>query len=284
MCNTMMIKGMNVKKLIFACGLALLLSGCDKPKVDTSTDETMKASLQKVKESLPEDKRQEFSEATSTIVMNSIDMKAMMAGAFSGNGDTIATQQAEKTKAALNGKTGEEIISEAKVILAERAQKEQQQALKEIAELKDKNAKSQQAKEALKNFVVNKSRFYFQKQEFGNPRPVIELSVENKTGTPISRAYFKGTIASPGRSIPWLVDTFNYPIPGGLEPGEKADWPLLPNMFSDWGKVEAPDDAIFTVEVVKLDGPDGKTLFDAEGFSEDDQKRLDMLVTKYATK
>lgn len=30
--------------------------------------------------------------------------------------------------------------------------------------------------------------------------------------------------------------------------------------------------------------PDGKTLFDAEGFSENDQKRLDMLVTKYATK
>jgi len=273
-----------VKKLLLACGLALLLSGCDKPKVDASTDETMKESLQKVKDSLPEAQRQEFSEATSTIVMNSIDMKAMMAGAFSGNGDSVATQQAEKAKSALNGKTAEEIINEAKAIQAERARKEQQQAMQEIVELKDKQAKALQAKEDLKRFVVNKSRFYFQKQEYGNPRPVIELSVQNDTSTPISRAYFKGTIASPGRSIPWLIDTFNYSIPGGLEPGEKADWPLLPNMFSDWGKVEAPDDAIFTVEVVKLDGPDGNTLFDAEGFSEDDQKRLEMLLTKYATK
>lgn len=280
----MLFKGMIVKKMLLICSVALLLSGCDKPKIDASTDETMKSSLQKVKDSLPEDKQQEFSEATSTILMNSVDMKAMMAGAFSGNGDAIAMQQAQKAKDALNGKTGEEIINEAKAIQAERAQKEQKQALQEIADLQDKRVKSQQAKEELKKFVVNKSRFYFQKQEYGRPRPVIELSVENKTNTPISRAYFKGTIASPGRAIPWLVDTFNYPIPGGLEPGEKADWPLLPNMFSDWGKVEAPDDAVFTVEVVRLDGPDGNTLFDAEGFGENDQKRLDMLMSKYSAK
>lgn len=274
---------MKVKKLIFACGLALLLSGCDKPKVDTSTDETMKTSLQKVKESLPEDKRQEFSEATSTIMMNSVDMKALMAGAFSGNGDAVATQQAEKVKEVLNGKTGEEIINEAKAIQAERAKKEQQQALQEITELQQKKDAAQKAKESLQKFVVTKSRFYFQKQEFGGPRPVIELSVANNTASPISRAYFKGTIASPGRTIPWLVDTFNYSIPGGLEPNEKADWPLLPNRFSDWGKVEAPDDAVFTVEVVRLDGPDGKALYDSESFGENEQKRLEMLQSKYSS-
>ncbi|QLR43072.1 hypothetical protein HV346_10465 [Enterobacter sp. RHBSTW-00994] len=272
-----------MKKMVFACGLVLLLSGCDKPKVDTSTDESMKTSLQKVKESLPEDKRQAFSDAATTIMMSNVDMKAVMAGAFSGNGDAIATAQAEKVKAALNGKTGEEIISEAKAIQAERAKKEQQQALQEIAELQQKKTASQTAKASLRNFVVNKSRFFFEKQEFGGPRPVIELSVENKTTSPVSRAYFKGTIASPGRTIPWLVDTFNYSIPGGLEPGEKANWPLLPNMFSDWGKVQAPEDAVFTVEVVRLDGADGNALFDSGSFSEDDQKRLDMLKSKYTS-
>lgn len=271
-----------MKKLVLVCSLAFLLIGCDQPKVDTSTDESMKASLQKVKESLPEDKRQEFSDATSTILMNSIDMKAMMAGAFSGNGDAVATQQADKAKAALNGKTGEEIISEAKAIQAERAKKEQQQALQEIAELQQKKEASQKAKESLQNFVVTKSRFFFEEQKYGRPQPVIELSVENKTGNPISRAYFKGTIASPGRSIPWLVETFSYSIPGGLEPGEKADWPLLPNMFSEWGKVEAPADAVFTVEVMRLDGPDDKVLYDSELFGENEQKRLEMLKSKYA--
>lgn len=142
---------MKVKKLIFACGLALLLSGCDKPKVDTSTDETMKTSLQKVKESLPEDKRQEFSEATSTIMMNSVDMKALMAGAFSGNGDAVATQQAEKVKEVLNGKTGEEIINEAKAIQAERAKKEQQQALQEITELQQKKMQLKRRRSRYRN-------------------------------------------------------------------------------------------------------------------------------------
>lgn len=135
-----------MKKFLIIGALALTLVGCDKPKVDTSTDETMKSSLQKVKESLPEDKRQEFTDATSTIMMNSIDIKALMAGAFSGNGDAIVTQQAESAKALLNGKTGEEIINEANTIRAERAAKEQQQAIKEIAELEQKKAESEKAK------------------------------------------------------------------------------------------------------------------------------------------
>ncbi|WP_275150672.1 DUF6694 family lipoprotein [Citrobacter koseri] len=273
-----------MKRFLVIGALALTLVGCDKPKVDASTDEAMKTSLQKVKESLPEDKRQEFTEATSTIMMNSIDMKALMAGAFSGNGDAIATQQAEKAKALLNGKTGEEIINEANAILAERAAKEQQQAIKEIAELEQKKEDSEKAKESLRNFVVNKSRFYFEKQGFGGPKPVIDLSVENKTESPISRVYFKGTIASPGRSIPWLVEDFNYRIAGGLEPGEKADWSLLPNQFSAWGRVESPEDAMFTVEVVRLDGADGKALFDSEAFSENDKKRLEILQSKYSSR
>lgn len=273
-----------MKKALLACTLALLLSGCDKPKVDASTDESMKASIQKVKESLPESQRDEFAEAASMIFMNQIDIKAVMASAFSGNADAVQAQQTENAKAALNGKTGEEIIQEARAIKAERVKKEQQQALQEIEELQKKKLHAQEAKQSLQSFVVNKSRFYFQNQQFGGPKPVIELSVENKTTTPISRAYFKGTIASPNRSIPWLVDNFNYAIPGGLEPGEKADWSLLPNMFSDWGKVEAPADAVFTVEVVKIDGPDGNALYDAEEFSEDDQKRLDVLVSKYSSK
>lgn len=131
--------------------------------------------------------------------------------------------------------------------------------------------------------MVNKSRFYFEKQEFGGPKPVIDLSVENKTDSPISRAYFKGTIASPGRSIPWLVEDFNYRISGGLEPGEKADWSLLPNQFSAWGRVESPEGAVFTVEVVRLDGADGKALFDSDAFSENDKKRLEILQSKYSS-
>ena len=273
-----------MKKMMAVCVLALLLSGCNEPTVDASTDESMKASLQKMHDSLPESKRQEFAEATQTIFMNNLDVQGIMAGASSGNSKAIVAQQSEKLRASLNGKTSDEIIQEAKAIQAERAQKEQQQALQEIAALQDKLKQSQQAKEALQAFVINSSRFYFDNQTFGGPRPVIELSVENKTNAPVSRAYFKGTITSPGRSVPWLVSGFSYIIKGGIEPGEKADWKMLPNRFAEWGSVKAPDDAVFTVEPIRLDGADGKVLYDELSFSEADQKRLDMLVSKYSAK
>jgi hypothetical protein len=55
----------------------------------------------------------------------------------------------------------------------------------------------------------------------------------------------------------------------------------LPNKFGKWGKIEAPAGAIFTVEVYRLDGPDGKVLFDAGGLSENEQARLDALQKQY---
>jgi len=82
-----------------------------------------------------------------------------------------------------------------------------------------------------------------------------QLTVRNGTGHPISRAYSRAHTLQPGRSIPWYKDQFNHEISGGLEAGEEASWRLAPNMFSGWGRVTAPSDALFTVEVVKLDGP-----------------------------
>jgi hypothetical protein len=91
----------------------------------------------------------------------------------------------------------------------------------------------------------------------------------------VKRAHFVATLASPGRSVPWLKDDFSYEISGGLEPGESAEWHLAPNMFSDWGKVDAPADAVLTVQTVKLEGANGEILDGS--FSDEDQKRLDAL-------
>ncbi|MBS3895412.1 hypothetical protein [Silanimonas sp.] len=126
-----------------------------------------------------------------------------------------------------------------------------------------------------------RSRFYMDEREFMGKRPIIELSVKNGTSSPVSRAYFEGTIASPDRSVPWHQDTFNYSIPVGLEPGEDATLNLAPNMFSDWGKVNAPADAIFTVTVEKLDGPDGETLYSVHDFGEREIGRLAELKSQY---
>ena len=184
-------------------------------------------------------------------------------------------------KSALHGKTAQDIIDEAARLTAERKAKEKQQALNEIKELELKKAEAEQAKAELKKFLVKRSRFYKQKQRYTGDQPIIELTAENNTKHAVSRAYFEGTLASPNRSVPWLKESFNYSISGGLEVGEEQSWTLAPNMFSEWARTQAPDDAIFTVIVTQIDGADGEALYSTSRFSERDSKRLSQLKAKF---
>jgi hypothetical protein len=261
---------------IVLAAVAALLAGCSDPKVDTTSDETTKTSIEKIKKSLPESKRAEFEKALQLLALSQFNLKSLMSEGSKG-ADSVSA----KMKAAIHGKTGTEIIAEAQKIEAERKEREQVQALAEIKELEEKKAKATEAQKNLAKFEIVRSRFYKQKREFMGNQPIIELTVRNGTSHAVSRAYFVGTLASPNRSVPWLKDQFNYSISGGLEAGEKATWKLAPNMFSDRGKVDAPSDAILTVEVERLDGSDGKALYSTREFSEQDAQRLEKLKKEY---
>ncbi len=117
--------------------------------------------------------------------------------------------------------------------------------------------------EGLKKFVVNKARFYYSKDSFME-KPAIELNVTNKMPVPVSRAYFHAVLQTPGRSVPWVEEDFNYSIPGGLESGESATWELEPNMFGNWAHAPKDrNDMVLTVTPVRLDGSDGKPIYNA---------------------
>jgi len=265
-----------MKRLFFIGLMALLIIGCSDAKIDTSSDESMKASIEKVRKSLPENKRGAFNEALKLLAFSQINLKDILAEGASGVGNTQA-----KMKEALNGKTGNEVIAEAERVKEERKEKEKSQALKEIKELEEKRIKSENARQELSKFQVLRSRFYKEKQQYMGEQPIVEITVKNGTEHAVSRAYFKGTLASAGRSVPWLQESFNYEISGGLEAGEEAAWNLEPNMFSAWGNVKVPEDAIFTVEVEQLDGADGNPLFSIKDFSQEDVKRLEKLKQEY---
>jgi hypothetical protein len=172
--------------------------------------------------------------------------------------------------------------AEAKAAAEQKEQeaKKRAQAEAEIGDLEKKRSESERAKVELAKFVVSKARFKKVKRYF-NLDPIIELSVKNGTDKPISAVYFMGTLATPGRAVPWLKESFSYKISGGLEPGESANWNLAPNMFSEWGKVEGAPDMVLTVEVLRLDGADGSELYSLT-FSDEDQKRLDALRASVA--
>ena len=153
--------------------------------------------------------------------------------------------------------------------------------LKTLEELRNRKVEFDKNLVALKSFRVLSANFTKEENSIGMTEPLIELTVQNDTDHSVKRAYFRGVLASPGRAIPWIDDTFNYEIAGGVEPGEKTTWRLAPNMFSDWGKVEIRPDSKFTVAVIRLDGPDEEELFGDARFGEQDEKRLAELEKKY---
>ena len=265
-----------MKRTFLIVAMSLAIAGCGDPKIDGKSEAAYKASISKIADSLPESQRTEFAESLSIITMSGLSL----ADIFSGKQSLESVK--EKAIASLDGKTAAQVVDEASRIRAEREAKEKQQAVNEVQELLGKKTAADTDRSELAKFTVSKSRFSMRPQEYSSPQPIINISVTNGTSHPISRAYFKGTISSPGRSVPWFSDDFNYNIKGGLEPGESAEWSLAPNMYSDWGKIDAPTDAIFTVEVVRLDGPDQKALFDSSKFSEKDESRLKALQDKYS--
>lgn len=264
--------------------VGFLIVGCGDKTIDTSSEESMKKSIADAKEGLTVEKKEEFEKAIGIITFSGVTNIMDLA-------DTDRLVRNAKDK--LHGKTVSQIIEESKKITAEREKRREKEAVErkerqreqaiaeidelgaKIMELEQKQQNAEKNKEKLKKFVIVRSRFYYQERKYGNDQPIIELTVKNETGHSVSRAYFKGVLSSTGRSVPWVTENFNYEISGGIESNEQLEWNLAPNMFSAWGKAPKDrDDMVLTVTVTKLDGADGKPLYDTE-FSEWDERELE---------
>lgn len=123
-----------MKKLIGVTMLAFLLSACDKPKIDASTDESMKESIQKIRETLPQEKQPQFDDALKVVAFSQVSMRDLMQAGVTKDADFVQN----KMKTALAGKTGDEVISYAETIKLERQEREKEQALQEITELENR--------------------------------------------------------------------------------------------------------------------------------------------------
>ena len=266
-----------VKKLFTLLFLLILFCSCEA-KIDTATDESFKKSIEYVRASLSPSDKEKFDRSLQIIAFSDLKLDDFITAGTLNDPNLILI----KIKDKINDKTAQDIISQADSIIEKRKEKERTQALREIEDLEHKKLIAEDSRDKLLDFEVWKSRFYKKERGYGRQEPVIEMTVVNNTLYPISRAYFKGTLSSPGRAIPWLVNTFNHEISGGLEPEEEDTWYLTPNIFSDWGTVDAPGDAILTIEVLRLDGPKGEKLFSIMDFTNGDEKRLETLKSIYS--
>lgn len=279
--------------ILFFLGItSLFLTSC-QPTIDASSEESFTASLERMNQSLDEEKKAEFAEAMGVVLLGGFDFGKAMQAAFRGEAYD-GNAAADSIRMSLDGLNADQIIAKAESIVAEREAKaaameaereakKKAEAVEELADLRKKKADAEEAKLQLARFAVSNARFYKKRQSeyIKMEQPIIEMTVTNGTEIAVSRAYFTGTLQSPGRSVPWLKEDFNYSISGGLEPSESDSWSLAPNMFGEWGEVDAPSDAVLTIEAIRLDGPDGESAFDASGFTERNAQRMEEILTEY---
>ncbi|MBJ6760072.1 hypothetical protein JGU66_04805 [Myxococcaceae bacterium JPH2] len=163
---------------------------------------------------------------------------------------------------------------------AQAEERKRAQAVAELKSLTQKKLAAEKARVELARFPVTRSLFRKVAVQSGEKKPLIDISVKNDLEQRISHVAFRGVLTGPASSTPVLQANFEYAIPGGLEPGASADWTLSPGVESDWGRVAEAPNLKLALEVVRVDGADGRPLYSAE-FGPADQQRLSSLEARF---
>ncbi|QGJ68870.1 Hypothetical protein PBC10988_5340 [Planctomycetales bacterium 10988] len=232
------------------------------PRIDTTSDYYLKESISHVKEPLNPEQAKEFEEAVSELVF------AQTGRYF----DIFSTTK--QVRQPLHGKTAYEIIEEAASLREQRFVERREEIIDTISELERKKASIQQAAHQLKTFKVTSCRLFFSDGKFTS-NPTIEVSVKNNTEHAISRIHFQGELVGGSQYAPVHVkDAFKHTLPRTLQPGEEATYQIPQSRFGEWGKAPKNTESTqLTVTVARIDGEDGKAVYDTE-FSEYDAERL----------
>lgn len=255
-----------------------MIAGCSDPTIDTSSMPAAVVSVEKVRESLPVYKRDEFDQglviiATSTFsgvdILNPHRMNA--------------AEIAELANAKMHGLTGDQVIGRADEILRERRAREREQAIRTLNRLEEKHADAVHDQQQLAGFTIDEAQFYIGDSPFGTPEPVIDLVVTNGTDQAVSELFLRGVVTSSDRTVPWVDDSFYYVVAGGIEPGETKEWSLAPNRFGPWGNALIPRDAELTLTLEGLRGANNEALWDAPMLTDSEMERLERLRHEYGS-
>lgn len=236
-------------KYLIASALMLLFSGVANADltIDASTEDSFNSSVEEIRNTLSDEEREKFDSATAAYLISS-----MMEGRSILEIGNLSDEQLDvvvaEARSGLDGKSAEDVIGAA-----------DSQDAENVTPSQASEEESTASNDLLEKFVIESANFFFRDSGYSKS-PVIELKVTNNTGEAVSQAYFHGVLISPNRSVPWVDESFNYSIAGGIEPGETLEWRLAPNQFGAWGNTSIPDDAVLNIEVTRLNGADGQPL------------------------
>lgn len=256
---------------------SLIIAGCSDPKIDTSSMPASVVSVEKVRNSLPSYKRDDFDQGLIIIAT---------ASAFDGldilNPHRMnAAEIAESANLNMHGLTGDEVILRADQILRERRSREREQAIRSLRRLEEKQARAASDQQQLSRFSINSAHYYMSESPYGASEPVIDIDVTNGTDKVISEVLLRGVLTSPERAIPWVNETFYYVVEEGIEPGETLKWSLAPNRFGPWGDSQIPSEAALTITLEGLRGTDEQPLWASPALSDSEAIKLERLREAY---
>ena len=142
-----------------------------------------------------------------------------------------------------------------------------------IADLEKRKYEANAEQSILNKISVSEAKFYWSDSDFMS-QPTIDFKVRNDTGQALSRLYFRGIVSSPGRTIAWVDEDFNYTIQGGIESGEEKHLKLSPNSYGPWGNSELKSRTDLQFEVMVINASDANDENLTEEFGKFEEDRL----------
>lgn len=229
---------------------ALLVACSGEPRLQTSTEKDYNESIAAMRESLTPEQRSDLDAALQKV------WTAKFVG--EGNNSIGAMTPAQLLMSVgneLEGKTAREIIV---YQLGNEAENLRRQVQNGEAAIAQTALELEAADKILSTVVLENPRFYWSNSGFLE-QPVIAFKVRNEGQVAVKTIFVDGVVETPGRSIPWISDEFNYSFPGGLEPGEVQQLELSPNMFGGWAEqnTKGRKDLVLSLTLRNFEGPDG---------------------------
>ncbi len=260
--------------VLLAAMCSALLTGCIKEKtIDARDEESLKSSISAIQGDLSDSQKKDFEEAVQLLVFSELQNKGGIFALAAQDPEDLASDLYKS----LDGKSASEVIKLAEEQKQNLKRKQLQSIEQEIADLAKRKSEANKTADVLAKIEITNPKFYWT-TEYYSKKPVIDFTITNNTDTAIARGFFHGTVASPGRTIPWVSQAFNYEFKGGLEPGETKTLQLAPNMFGDWAVPETRDrdDIVMTIDIVNAENAEGENI--AASFGEKEAERLETLL------
>lgn len=113
--------------------------------------------------------------------------------------------------------------------------------------------------------------------------PSVSFTIRNDTKKAISRIWADAVLTSTGRKVPWIKDSFNYIIRGGLNPGETQRLNLDPGMFSEWATLENRSDYRLSITITRAEDENGNLVCDDPDADSKPEKSADKDAPKNLT-